>query len=186
MHGRLLTTGGFIGSLLACSIGTYNSSGESISLPKPGPAPVAAKFDCGYSVISHSAAEKIYPGDDWGLQVTCDVQNVKAHNQAKLRCTLPCAGSIYAKEIQLTAPRGATQHCVFDFPEPTWVGGILDSLRTNDPEVGYRFDIEELPSPQWSAMIWIGAAGAVVCGGVLFRSGGRASNGGANERTATK
>ena len=168
MHGHISTSAGLIGSVMTCVIGAYNSQRSHIPLPKSPAVEVRPTFDCGYALVSHSAKEVFYPGPDWGIQIQCELRNVKGRDEARLRCTLPFAGAVNSKDRHVQVRRGTTETFVFDFPEPSFVAGVLESLRSNDPDTGYQFEMEEIPSKGWNIMAWIGAGGAAVFAGLLF------------------
>ena len=156
MHGNVVTTVGFIGSLIACGLGAWNSKAVAIPVPKGAISASAPVFDCGYAITSHKAKERWFSVTEWGIEITCTIANVKASRDARLRCTLPFAGAVYSREELISLDRGKQKTVVFSFPEPDVVSEFLESLTSNDPHVGYSFQMEVLPWNGWGTLKWLG------------------------------
>lgn len=169
MHGHASTWVGIIACSAVTAAGTWGSRGTVIPLPKSAMGLAAPVSSSGYTVVSHSLREEL-PDFDYTIVVVATVRNDGAWSDANLRCTLPYAGALYSRELPITASRDNSQPLEFRFAEPTVLAGAIDHLLSNDPNVGYSFQIIGHPSKGWSAAKWLGLVGIAVCGLVFFLS----------------
>jgi hypothetical protein len=169
MHGHASTWVGIIACSVVTAVGVWESRGTVIPLPKSAMGLAAPVSSNAYTVVSHSLREEL-PNFDYTIVVVATVRNEGDWSDANLRCTLPYAGNLYSREVPITASRGDSQLLVFRFAEPTILAGAVDNLLTNDPNIGYSFQIIGRPSKWWSAAKWLGLVGIAVCGLVFFLS----------------